>query len=70
MPGMDGRALAKALAPMQPDMKVIYMSGYTGFTLSGLDDSEIILLPKPFTKQTLLQRVHEVLELEMKLDAK
>ena len=61
MPGMNGRDLAANLAAMRPEMKVLYMSGYTGFTHAGLADPEISLLAKPFTRETLLRKVREAL---------
>ena len=62
MPGMNGQALARNLATMRPEIRVVYMSGYTGFTHPGLVDSRVILLPKPFTREALLHKVREVLE--------
>jgi signal transduction histidine kinase/ActR/RegA family two-component response regulator len=73
MPGMNGRVLAANLAPARPEMKVIYMSGYTGYTgfaHPGLSDSGVTFLAKPFTRDGLLRKLHEVLELERKLQAK
>ena len=70
MPGMNGRLLADKLASIRPEMRVVFMSGYTGFTHSGLIDSELILLPKPFTKDTLLRKLHEVLSLKAELKEK
>lgn len=61
MPGMNGRVLAEHLADLRPDMKVIYASGYTGFSYSALPDSELVFLQKPFTKQALLSKLREVL---------
>jgi hypothetical protein len=51
-------------------MKVIYMSGYTGFTHSGPAGSDISLLAKPFTRQTLLRKVREAIESETKVESK
>ena len=70
MPGMNGRLLAEKLASIRPEMTVLFMSGYTGFTHSGLIDSDMILLPKPFTKESLLRKVHEVLALKGELKEK
>ncbi len=70
MPGMNGRDLADKLGFIRPDMRVVFMSGYTGFNHSGLTDSEFILLPKPFTKDTLLRKLHGVLELKAELKDK
>ena len=70
MPGMDGRALAANLARVRPAMRVIYMSGYTGFTHSGLADAEISLLAKPFTRETLLRKVREAIQSKAPAEAK
>jgi two-component system, cell cycle sensor histidine kinase and response regulator CckA len=70
MPGMNGRILAANLAAIRPDMKVVYMSGYTGFTNAGLADPDISLLAKPFTRETLLRKVREALVSEMKVEMK
>ena len=70
MPGMNGRALADKLVSIRPEMRVVFMSGYTGFTHTGLIDSDLILLPKPFTKETLLRKLHEVLALNAEIKGK
>jgi PAS domain S-box-containing protein len=70
MPGMDGRALAETLSPMRPEMKVVYMSGYTEFTHSGLANPDVSSLAKPFTRQTLLRKVRETIDSETKVEAK
>lgn len=64
MPGMSGRALAESLARLHPELKVIYISGYTGFTNRGLLDSQAVLLSKPVTREVLLSKLHEVLNLQ------
>jgi YesN/AraC family two-component response regulator len=68
MPGMNGRVLAANLAAIRPAMKVVYMSGYTGFTHPGLADSGVTLLMKPFTREGLLRKLHEVLQSDVKLE--
>ena len=70
MPGMNGRDLAANLAATRPEMKVVYMSGYTGFTHAGLADPEISLLAKPFNRETLLRKVREALTAQMKVEVK
>jgi two-component system, cell cycle sensor histidine kinase and response regulator CckA len=70
MPGLDGRALAGVLSPIRPEMKVVYMSGYTGFTPSGLADPEVAWVAKPFTRQTLLRKVREAMASEPKVESK
>lgn len=61
--GMNGRDLAKRLAVSQPDLKVLYMSGYTDDAIvhHGILDSDVAFLEKPFTPDVLLLRVHEIL---------
>lgn len=70
MPGMTGKDLAAKLAPTRPEMKVVFMSGYTSFTHAGLADSEIALLTKPFTREKLLRKLRQTLESEIKVEAK
>jgi signal transduction histidine kinase/FixJ family two-component response regulator len=64
MPGMTGRDLANELAPRRPEMKVLYMSGYTENAIgqNGTLDAGITLLQKPFTLPTLKKKVREVLD--------
>ncbi|MBZ5698152.1 MAG: PAS domain S-box protein [Acidobacteriia bacterium] len=63
MPRMSGPALAKPAAALHPELKVLYMSGYTGYSYvsQGLVSSESELLQKPFTRDTLLRKIREVL---------
>jgi PAS domain S-box-containing protein len=62
MKGMSGPELVLKLIDSYPEMKVVYMSGYTGELVAhqGLDGS-IRLLEKPFTKATLLKVLDEAL---------
>ncbi len=64
MPGMNGSVLASHLVPRQPGMKVLYMSGYTDSFISGHGVLEpgTYLLHKPFTEETLMRKVREVLD--------
>jgi two-component system cell cycle sensor histidine kinase/response regulator CckA len=66
MPGMSGLELAGRLAPMRPQMKVVYMSGYTENALLQQDQfaQGIHLLQKPFTPAALAKKVREVLDEE------
>jgi PAS domain S-box-containing protein len=64
MPGMSGKELAKALTPLRPRMKVIYMSGYTDDAVSPHEvlDGGAAFLQKPFTPAALLRRLRETLD--------
>lgn len=70
MPGMNGRTLVERLTQNRPHLKVVYMSGYSGFTHRDLLDSEANFLPKPFTRDALLRKLHEVLALDATVKAK
>jgi len=67
MPGINGRELADQLTSLRPELKVIYMSGYTGFTHRGIVDSEAVLLQKPIARETLLRKIRGVLTSEAKV---
>ncbi len=64
MPGMHGPAMARLLAPLQPCMRVLYVSGYSENDISdqGVIDPGIEVLQKPFTHEVLIRKVREVLQ--------
>jgi PAS domain S-box-containing protein len=63
MKGMSGPELVLRLMDTHPEMKVVYMSGYTGelVTHQGVVDSGIRLLEKPFTRGSLLKTIDTAL---------
>jgi two-component system, cell cycle sensor histidine kinase and response regulator CckA len=63
MPKESGRALAARLAEVRPEMKVLYMSGYTdtGILETGADSPPLEFLQKPFTPSALASKVRNVL---------
>jgi two-component system cell cycle sensor histidine kinase/response regulator CckA len=63
MPQMSGPELAKRLAPIKPEMKLLCMSGYTDNNIvrHGVLEAEIAFLQKPFTPESLARKVREVL---------
>jgi len=64
MPHMSGRELAERLTAMRPDLKVLYMSGYTDDVIArhGLLEADTVLLQKPFTSDSLGRKVRAVLD--------
>jgi two-component system cell cycle sensor histidine kinase/response regulator CckA len=66
MPRMDGPALVRRVRETHPDMKVIFISGYTedAFRKRLDTDSEIHFLPKPFSLKQLAGKVKEVIVAE------
>jgi PAS domain S-box-containing protein len=64
MPGGSGPELTRQLISQQPGLKVIYMSGYTedAITHHGVLDPGIAFIHKPFTAETLGQKIREVLD--------
>jgi two-component system cell cycle sensor histidine kinase/response regulator CckA len=61
MPGMNGHILVEKLTQIVPQLKVVYMSGYSGFARQDHIDTEANFLAKPFTRESLLRKLHEVL---------
>ncbi|MGH9723321.1 MAG: response regulator [Bryobacteraceae bacterium] len=63
MPAMSGSELAQRLAPLHPEMKVLFMSGYTDGAIvhHGVLDPQTAFLNKPFTPSGLAAKVREVL---------
>ncbi|PIY20275.1 MAG: hybrid sensor histidine kinase/response regulator, partial [Deltaproteobacteria bacterium CG_4_10_14_3_um_filter_60_8] len=64
MPGMGGRELAARLATNWPDLKVLFMSGYTNNAIvhHGVLDEGTQFIGKPFSVMELTRKVREVLD--------
>ncbi len=61
LPHMNGRELANRLMELRPEMKVLFISGYTDNTVFGVAGSNAHFLAKPFRFEDLLTKVREVL---------
>lgn len=63
MPGMSGRELARQMQSRQPDLRVLYMSGYTDDAVirHGMLEPGLAYLEKPFRPPLLLRKVREAL---------
>ncbi|MEK6688436.1 MAG: ATP-binding protein, partial [Gemmatimonadota bacterium] len=64
MPEMGGRVLAEQLGSTRPDLRVLFVSGYTDDAVlrAGVMQASRAFLPKPFTPAGLVQKVREVLD--------
>jgi len=63
MPRMNGPALAKRLAPIRPEMRVLYMSGYTeGHFIDEALEPGVAFLQKPIRPEILARKVRDVLD--------
>ena len=62
--GMNGKALFEQVATRCPGLRVVFMSGYTEDVIAhrGVLDVGVHFIQKPFSMQTLAEKVREVLE--------
>ena len=67
MPGIGGRELAERVAAIRPEIKILYMSGYTDQAVvhQGILGTDAPLLQKPFTLATLTTKLREILAAEV-----
>jgi CheY-like chemotaxis protein len=66
MPKMGGKVLAEQLAAIYPQLKVLFVSGYTDHTLArqAVLHRETLFLQKPFSPITLAHKIREMLDQE------
>jgi two-component system cell cycle sensor histidine kinase/response regulator CckA len=64
MPNMNGKDLAAKLLTISPNMRVLFMSGYSADIIStqGVLQDDIPFLQKPFSMEALVSKVNEVLD--------
>jgi two-component system cell cycle sensor histidine kinase/response regulator CckA len=67
----SGPELARRVQKVLPEIKVLFMSGYTDSAIvhQGVLDPGIAFLPKPFTPSTLAGRVRQVLDKEVRVSS-
>ena len=62
MPGINGRLTAEKVSRLHPDIAVVYMSGYTGFSAEEAASLDGVIISKPFTRDSLLQNLGEAMD--------
>jgi PAS domain S-box-containing protein len=64
MPHKNGRELAEYLSPLHPEMKILYMSGYTedAMVVRGLVEAALPFIQKPFPPMDLVRKVREMID--------
>ncbi len=64
MPEMNGRDLARHLIAVYPDVKLLFMSGYTANVIAhqGVLDEGVSFIQKPFSRADLLVKLRSVLD--------
>ena len=62
MPRASGPVVAARLRELVPDLKILFITGYSKEMLSGYDASLGSTLPKPFTAEQIGKKVREVLD--------
>ncbi|HEY0257671.1 MAG TPA: ATP-binding protein, partial [Candidatus Methylacidiphilales bacterium] len=64
MPLMGGKAMVESLKITNPEIKILFTSGYTDNTLdrNGVLDEGVAFLPKPYTTLNLTRQVREMLD--------
>ena len=64
MPLMGGKVMAEWLTTTDPDLKILFTSGYTGDLLAqqGVQEAVVEFLAKPYTPTSLVRKVRELLD--------
>jgi FixJ family two-component response regulator len=65
MPEMNGRDLAGQITDLYPDIRLLFMSGYTSNVIAhhGVLDKGVAFIQKPFSMADMTERVREVLDM-------
>jgi CheY-like chemotaxis protein len=63
MPELNGNDLANRVRSFLPDIRVLFMSGYTANIIAhrGVIDKDVTMIQKPFSKKELSAKIREVL---------
>jgi len=63
MPSMNGRELARRVKELRPEIRVLYMSGYSEDAMAhgGVPEPGALLILKPFSQEALARKLREAL---------
>ncbi len=63
MPDMNGKEVARQLAQVRPQARILFMSGYTSDVIAhrGVLEGDVDYMQKPFTPESLARRIREIL---------
>ncbi|VBB46063.1 hypothetical protein TRIP_B40008 [uncultured Desulfatiglans sp.] len=63
MPDMNGRQLAEKLLEIEPNLKCLFMSGYTANVIAhhGVLDKDVHFIDKPFSIKAIAEKVRDIL---------
>ena len=66
LPEMSGKDLAQEMIKIRPNIKTLFMSGYTAdiITDHGILDKGVHFIQKPFTPHSLARKVREAIDIE------
>lgn len=64
MPGMNGRELRDRILRLYPDMRFVFMSGYTADVVihQGIVENEVLFIQKPFSKRDIANKLREAFD--------
>jgi len=64
LPGIGGRELSEKVKLVRPEVRILFMTGYTDDVILRLDllEGHVSIIQKPFTQETLSQKVRETLD--------
>ena len=62
MPEMGGRLMADWLYSMNPELKILFTSGYTDLGNGGLIEAGVDFIHKPYTPSVMLRKIREIID--------
>lgn len=63
MPEMNGRVLSEHIKAIYPDLKTLFMSGYTADVIAhqGILEDDVFFISKPFSRKGIAAKIREAL---------